>query len=83
MAEEQGHGLNIVLVTNVGPTILRAYFEPLAQLDDVRSLTIIRDSGFDAFAPNVEWYPSGTSSRNAVARIKSGASFGDLRRGSP
>ena len=69
MAEEQGHGLNIVLVTNVGPTILRAYFEPLAQLDDVRSLTIIRDSGFDAFAPNVEWYPSGTSSRNAVARI--------------
>ena len=33
MIERQGEALNIVLITNVGPTILRAYFEPLARLD--------------------------------------------------
>lgn len=69
MIESQVEGLDIVLVTNVGPTILRAYFQPLALLEGVRSLRIIRDTGFDLFAPNVDWYPSGTSSRSAPFRI--------------
>lgn len=69
MLEAEAQGLNIVVVTNVGPTILRSYFRPLAQLDGVRSLTVVRDTVFEPFAPNVEWLSSGTSSRNAAVRI--------------
>lgn len=64
---DQG-GEDILLVTNVGPTILRSYFAPLAALDGVRRLTIVRDRGFVPFASNVEWRDSSGGTKS-FARV--------------
>ena len=64
-----GAGDDIVLVTNVGPTILRSYFKPLAEMKRVARLTVVRDTNFAAFADNVDWHPSAGASRMIPTRL--------------
>jgi L-malate glycosyltransferase len=67
--EPRTNGQTVLVVTNVGPTILRSYFEPLAALETVRSLVIVRDRPFHPFADNVIWYKSGKEARRNAIRV--------------
>jgi glycosyltransferase involved in cell wall biosynthesis len=76
LAEPLGYkGCRVVLVTNAGPPVLRAYIEPLAALDDVAEVTVIRDRADVRLGPKVRivvpapWWPLGAGLKLIARRL--------------